>query len=279
MNKLITCTLVIALAVTAVSCKKKETTPVTPHYDYTFINATGAPVIHATIYGTLEDYFNQINPVKKMDLALQVRTDGSSGLIEGHEYYVDYYGDDGVSSNWGLMFSQIVLNNRHGYYGNFYYKKGDSTHFGNTGSLANKVILKGNQSTTWHAVDAYHYDSNTKVWGTLSAYEKDVTLKCSYNKLELKYRDTSGNYITTTLPLSEIVNDNSRPGDILTSEGEIFRLSFYEHNRIYLYNVTKPFYGIFSASTIDAPYDVIATKDSILLVPSWADNSYILKRD
>ncbi len=60
----------------------QEKKHITPHYDYTFINSSGASLIHATVYGSEEDYINQTNPIKKVDLPLQQRIDGSSGLIK-----------------------------------------------------------------------------------------------------------------------------------------------------------------------------------------------------
>ncbi len=50
------------------------------------------------------------------------------------------------------------------HFGYFKYKKGDSVLSANPGFTINKVMLNGNKTTSWHAVDAYNYNNNASVW-------------------------------------------------------------------------------------------------------------------
>lgn len=154
------------------ACNKQDTT----HYHGKIKNALSARV-NLNFYKTKEDYNNSTNPVLTTTIAPQESFDIPADWTGGDTYYLDWYTDDYLYSNWGgnsPLFNVPNITPEMDPALTIYAEVNN----------ARKVCLKNNeQQSTWKAIDAFYGSS---VWSTLNDNEK-------YRMVVLK-KDLTGTY-------------------------------------------------------------------------------------
>lgn len=142
-----------------IKMQKDDTSPLVP--------------INVHIYKTKEDY----NTGANVYITGKTATDGRlnipvSKLQKDHVYFVDWFSDDFTYSNWADFTDRQQL---------LYNDAVSNYHLGALGEFQNrtrKIYLDGNKTeTNWKAVDAYDYEDEGSVWGSMKENEKQLKIK------------------------------------------------------------------------------------------------------
>jgi len=141
-------------------------------FTYNFENLADKP-INVVIYKTLSDYYNGTNVYMTGRMKLrEYFTVPIDKFTTGQTYYVDWYSDDLLYTNW--YWSNITLRTA------FNPSDYNSEYLVNTVEFSDPsrtIWMNGlGVQTTWKAVDAYTQSGSayTSVWGQLSATRQNV---------------------------------------------------------------------------------------------------------
>ncbi len=161
---------VIVLAMLSLSACDKDSS--VHGFDFNFENLTDKP-INVKIYKTQTDYDNGTNVY--LSGKMQVRgyyTIPVDQLVNGETYYVDWYSDDLLYTNW--YWSNITLRTT------FKSSDNDYEYLVNTVQYpdpSRTIWMNGlGTQTTWVAKDAYHLSGSTysSVWSSLTSAQQNV---------------------------------------------------------------------------------------------------------
>lgn len=225
-----TLSFVLALALAAVSCKKKEKET----GDFNFYNLKNEPVT-IDIYATQNDYANRTNAIRHLTVTHDQSNYVNLGLNDSTIYYIDYHNNDYSNSNW----LQLTPHNGSSFNSanSFRFAKGGDFWLYDFRYPVAQVLLPGHE-TKWKAIDAYGFNQGggeIRLWDSLSANGKFVTLKCASDAFIVNYKKTDGSLITDSVSPGWI----GAPANGGCSDISVFHLDFEKLNYYSIFNIGK----------------------------------------
>jgi hypothetical protein len=219
-------------------------------FDFNFENLTSKP-INVKIYKSQSDYDNNTNVY--LSGKMQVRgyyTIPVDQLVTGETYYVDWYSDDLLYTNW--YWSNITLRTT------FTVSDLDYEYLVNTVQYpdpSRSIWMNGlGTQTTWKATDAYQIAGTTysSIWATLSSAQQNVQiilnkdfsahllLKNASNQIIDSVLSFRPNYDNTNMvSIITLVNNMQDTVGTLTSNFAPSTSSFNGANSVMLANLTS----------------------------------------
>ncbi len=167
-------------------------------FDFNFENLTDKP-INVKIYSTQSDYYNNTNVYLTGMMGLRgYYTIPVDKLVQGHTYYVDWYSDDLLYTNW--YWSNITLRTA--------FKVGDNNYeyLVNTVEYSDRsriIWMNGlGTQTTWKAVDAYNHSGANyiSIWSSLTSAQQNVQIVLNKDfSAHLLFQNTSNQSVDSVL--------------------------------------------------------------------------------
>jgi len=165
-------------------------------FNYNFENLTNKP-INLNIYSALSDYNNSANVYIKA--RMEVRGYYSipvDKFAKGQTYYVDWYSDDLLYTNW--YWSNITLRTAFRPTGTDYEYLVNTVQFSDP---SRNIWMNGlGFQTTWKAIDAYNYSTHASIWSQLTSSQQNVHIVLNKDfSAHLIYENTSNQTIDSIL--------------------------------------------------------------------------------
>ncbi len=181
-------------------------TPSNQGFEYNFENLTDK-AINVKIYNTQSDYNTGTNAF--LSGRMEVRgyyTVPMDKFVEGRTYYVDWYSDDYLYSNW--FWSSITLRNTFTPSATSYEFLVNTVQYADP---SRNIWMKGSGiSTTWVAADAFTLSGSTytSTWSSLSTAQQDVQLILNRDfTAHLKLKNASNQTIDSALTYQAIYDN------------------------------------------------------------------------
>lgn len=264
-TKITTTTLFVLMIATIITACKKEETTIKDRYE--FVNKTGHNL-------TVNLYNNYLNYQDQRDIKQTFSVNNGqtvlldfSAVPDGTTYYIEYYNEDYSFSNWGLTgINNINLVLKSG-------KNGNHTLIPFQNGPVRKILLDGNKTTKWKAIDAKHQSNpDSSSWASYKQlYNIDsITVICDYVNITFNYHHTNGDLTKFICPALSVMNPTS------PLQNGIFLCNMRSQSNFYgtLINTNK-YFKVNYSNVFDIPQSNQPSTDTLIFIHNGSPFSMI----